>query len=129
MKKIVYDAVTNDVTLLSLIPVAQWVASSMADETTPRPFAAIRWGTRGRGVTSTTGSCDLQVWVHDEPGSYDTIDAAIRRLKSVLPAVEGVTDGTEYVACIRWEDESGELADDIRRTITRNIRFTVIGRD
>lgn len=131
MKTIVFRALSTDATLMGYIPTARWFASSNVDDLAQRPFAAIRWtGTSGgAGVPQTNRAPQgVQIWVHDEPGSYDTIDKVIERVKVVLAGILNTASGTEHIACARWEADSGELSDPDRGTIVRNTQWRVVGR-
>lgn len=130
MKTIVFNALSTDTTLLSYIPASRWFGSSSAVDQPGRPFAVIRWtGTVGGGVPQSNHAPQgLSVWVHDEPGSYDSIDKAIDRIKVVLDGILSRTSGTEHIACARWEADSGELSDPERGTIVRNTQWRMVGR-
>ena len=64
-----------------------------------------------------------EVWVYDEPGSYDRIDTIIQLLRDELC---GVVAQPGKVAC-EWSGDSGELADDAWKAIVRNTTFQLIG--
>lgn len=101
--------------------------SLVGDNRPPSPFIVIRWGTEGRGMGSMTRRI-VTIWVHDEPGSYETIDSALDRLKAILDGVAHVSDGEgNWLSSIEWESNSGELYDPGYRTITKNSTYTIIG--
>jgi len=130
MKTIIFNALSTDATLKTYIPTARWFAVGNVEEHPTRPFAVIRWTGSAQGIPQANhGPEGVQIWVHDEPGSYDSIDAVIKRIKVVLSGILGVTSGTEHVACSRWEADSGELSDAERGTIVRNTQWRVVGRE
>lgn len=69
----------------------------------------------------TTNFCE--VWVYDEPGSYDRIDEIIDAVKSEMV---GMIVATGACAC-EWIGNSRELADDVFKAIVRNATFKLIG--
>lgn len=68
-------------------------------------------------------SQNAEVWVYDEPGSYDRIDAI---LTDVVSALSGVVAEPGAV-CATWQGNSPELSDDEMKAITRNASFRLIG--
>lgn len=64
-----------------------------------------------------------EVWVYDEPGSYDRIDTIIQLVRSELVGPVASPGKT----CCEWSGDSGELADDEWKAITRNATFQLIG--
>jgi hypothetical protein len=63
----------------------------------------------------------IQVWVHDEPGDYFTIDQILSRVKDVLEAVpEGNPVG---FLGIRHAETSQDLWDDLLKHIVRFGRY------
>lgn len=64
-----------------------------------------------------------EVWVYDEPGSYDRIDTIIDLLHGELV---GPVPEPGKVSC-EWAGDSGELADDQMKAIVRNATFQLIG--
>lgn len=70
----------------------------------------------------TTGT-NLEVWVYDEPGSYDLIDVKIKAIREALVGQVALPGKT---VC-RWLGDSGELADDEWKAIVRNSAYQLIG--
>jgi hypothetical protein len=65
--------------------------------------------------------------VHDEPGDYTRIDEILYRVKSLLPTLDGQSNGLGHVVSIEWTGDSEDLADDGHGTITRNTGFSLVG--
>lgn len=129
MRSLIFGTLTTDPVLNGLGITS---ANSFAvDVDTPegRPFLQLRWGANaiGLGKTRVTRRT-LTIWVHDEPGDYSVkIDPIILRLRELLPALEGVSNGLGHVVSIEWTGDSEDLADDGHGTITRNASFSLVG--
>lgn len=102
--------------------------SFAVDVDTPqdRPFLQLRWGRNDVGLDVVTRRT-LTVWVHDEPGDYGRIDTIILRLRTILPALEGMSNGLGHVVAVEWTGDSEDLADDGHGTIARNTSFSLVG--
>jgi len=62
------------------------------------------------------------VWVHDDPGSYLFIDAALKALRTAFR--EQGNDNNIYQT--RWLEDSEDLSDDARGTIVKYSRYELI---
>lgn len=93
-----------------------------------RPFIVIRTGLEdpelNDGDAPAVTSQFASVWVHDNPGSYDQIDALLLLVRQAL--VGQVPDNTG-IACV-WQGDSVELADDTYGTIVRNGNYRLLGK-
>lgn len=103
--------------------------SFVADNLPARPFAVVRLGVFGRGLAHVKRGT-AEIWVHDDPGSYDRIDVI---LKSVYDRLDGAAhlkgeDGSELILST-WTGTSGDLNDPGFRTITKNISFEIVGKE
>lgn len=65
----------------------------------------------------------LQIWIHDEGGSYIQIDEIIEILKKILI---GQHSATSNVTTIRWLETSQEFSNETDNTIFRYVRFQAI---
>lgn len=74
-------------------------------------------------MDAVSSSTFAEVWVYDEPGSYDRIDAI---LTDVVASLSGAVASPGAVAC-QWQGNSPELSDDDLKAITRNATFRLIG--
>lgn len=65
----------------------------------------------------------LQVWVYDDPGTYETINSILRACRDALV---GQVSLPGAINC-QWQGDSAELADDTYKAITRNGSFRLVG--
>lgn len=124
------DLMTVDETLQQIGLVEDNIVSSgslSGDNRPPSPFAVIRWGVENPGMGEMTRRL-VTIWVHDEPGTYDTIDRILKRLKAILDGVANITDGQgNWLSLVTWQSDSGDLYDPGYRTITKNSTYEIIG--
>lgn len=104
-------------------------AGSLTGTPKKKPFIMIRVGSDvpvfNEGGIPEIVSKEGVVWVHDEPGSYDTIDQV---LSEVIAQLAGQVSEVGGIACV-WQGSSPELADDAYGTITRNCSFRLVGKE
>lgn len=107
------------------VPAARVKAAGSADENVKvRPFIVIKAGLEIPGPFPGVSTRFASLWVHDDPGTYMTIDSILKVLKEGL---DGQVLDVGGVSC-RWAGDSQELADDLFKTITRNISFQLQGK-
>jgi hypothetical protein len=129
VRDLIFDELKVDSVLNGLgFTQANMFNANDADTPNVRPFMVFRWGATSRGMDVMRRRI-LQVWVHDSPSDYSTIDKALERVRDVLGSLYGVNVDatTKWVAQIDWELDSDDLSDDIQNTVTRYSQFTVIG--
>ena len=94
----------------------------------PRPFGVFRCAGRYPGVGSVTQST-LEIWVHDDYGSYVRIDELLKEIKDVLrsavPLHHAATD--TWIYDLSWTNDSPDLYDETRRTNNRMASYNVVG--
>jgi hypothetical protein len=73
-----------------------------------------------RAVTTFDG---LEVWVYDEPGSYDRIEELLEEIRVEL---EGQISVPGAIAC-SWQGDSVELSDDQMKAIVKNSTYRLVG--
>lgn len=104
----------------------RWGAATVAG-TVPgkRPYAVYRMG-----IESVKGPAPikarqrtLRVWVHDDPGSYDMVDAALDAIREALEEESTRPGHLEF----RWIERSEDLHDPTLGTICRYDRWMAIG--
>lgn len=128
MRELIFQSLINDSTL-NLLGITD-DSSFAVDVDTPvaRPFLQLRWGRNEEGLRQTPVTRrTLVVWVHDEPGDYAVIDSIIARVKAVLSALEGQSNGAGHVVAVEWRGDSEDLVDDGHKTIVRNTSFELVG--
>ena len=90
-----------------------------------KPFVVLRFGPTIEAPVPGTDFTELQVWAHDDAGSYQRIGLILALAKSILV---GQVAEVGAIAC-RWQGDSADLADDGLGTITRNSSFRLVGTD
>jgi|SRR6185295_19206289 len=128
MRELILQAVVNDPTI-NLLGITDENAFAV-DVDTPeqRPFLQARWGANEVALSKTeVGRRTLTLWVHDEPGDYGRIDTIIFRLRSLIPTLEGESNGLGHLIAAEWSGDSEDLSDDGHRTIARWTSFSLVG--
>lgn len=94
-----------------------------------RPFITHRLTGTYPGSSGRVSTVGLEIWVHDEPGSYARIDPALSRIKKIFKEAVQVFDPATGVWLMEanFIQFSTDLYDDIRRTNTRMASFTLAG--
>lgn len=129
LRTYVFSLITSDLYLRSKgINENSVFTQHSVDTPQVRPMIVLRWGATVPGV----GPIDqrtLQVWVHDKPGSYNTINDVLGRVRALLRPLVGVNVGgvDEWITSINWRGDSDDLRDDEAGTITRNAEFRITG--
>lgn len=100
-------------------------AGSIEENVDGRPFIVIKVGSEGRGPFPGSTVRVATIWVHDEPGTYETIDLVLADIKA---DIEGPVQEAGGVSAV-WTGDSVELADEGYRTITRNTTYQLNGKE
>lgn len=140
MRRTLYNLLVND-PVLSAVMGDRWVSAMGMDglrtggpsDGDPalglqRPFGVFRIAGDFPGMGSTYQRT-LEIWIHDEEGSYTRIDSLISRVKDYLPTVVQVQDPMtgSWIQEISWVNNSPDLFDDARRTNTKMASFNLVG--
>lgn len=133
MRQTIYSLLVNDPILAEHMG-DRWIQASAThgedDQAAgiARPFGAFRLsGTfAGMGQTNTKA---LEIWIHDETGSFLLIDKLLSRVREIVEALEQVQNPTtgNWIQEATWISFSPDLFDDARRTNTRMASFTLVG--
>lgn len=127
MRELVFSAIVDDGDLSALGIVDAGAFAVDVDTPQQRPFIQLRWGRNDPGLDVVTRR-NLVIWVHDKPGDYTAhIDPIIRRLRTLLAGLEGMSNGLGHVVAVEWTGDSEDLSDDGHRTITRTTSFQLVG--
>lgn len=126
MRKAIARAVYSDAELNSLGITRASIHSGDVDTPSERPYIVFRWGETNPGV-DVVRQRSLVVWVHDRPNDYDLIDRIIKRIRDVLTGMIAQRTDTGWISSIDWTLDSGDLSDDISRTIIRTSTYNVVG--
>lgn len=129
MRKTVYSLLKDSVS--DVVPAERWYQMGAVDNQPIKPFGVYRLSGTLPGVTSRSKSrpARLEVWVHDDPGSYTQIDGALSRIEDLLDAVVHVSSAPgESISQITYGSRSPDLNDDGFGSICRMSSFTLIGK-
>lgn len=127
MRALVRSAIVADPVLTGLGVIPAGVFAGDVDTPRERPFLQLRWGRTDSGL-ATVNRRGLVIWVHDEPNDYTVlIDPICIRLRSVLAALVGQSNGLGHVVDVQWLGDSEDLVDDGHGTITRTASFSLVG--
>lgn len=127
MRKAVYNLLTTDATLATLLPAEKWFERGAVKDSPTTPFAVLAWAgvtANGRGRV---GTPRLTVWVYEHRGSYALIDQVLARCTEVLEAVAQYEHDGERIVQADFEGSSVDLFDDVYRCNARNAGYRVIG--
>lgn len=118
MRQLIYE------TLSAYEPITEIVGAegvySTYDETPATPFVVVRMGTDRPGLRGVTKREFFQVWAHDVPGDYATIDALLGHAEAALVALPN--QGTLFE--VTWIENSGDLPyDPLTGVIGRYSRY------
>jgi hypothetical protein len=133
MRAIIYNALVSD-PVLSAVMADRWTTARGVDAELDqaagfeRPFGTFRIVNTTPGV-SRTFLRSLEVWIHDDAGSYARIDPLIRRVKDLLTSLEQIyhVETDSWLQQCSWVADSPDLFDDARRTNTRMASFQLVG--
>lgn len=134
MREIVFDVLTHDTPLLAVIPAGRFKelgSLQSPPDLAQGPWAGIKMVPLAPGV----GPVQLQgveVWVYDQPGSYEVIDQVNRLIRTaLLAAAPRSFTGSDlrriWLNSVEFQGESGDLFDDQWRAAVRNQFFRLAG--
>lgn len=120
----VYDRLTNDSEVTSIVPAFSWHAAS-ALESAPesKPFGVIKFGPVVSRIV-TVQQTNVAIWVHDHPGSFLLIDSAMIAVGHALR--DPIEDGSIGVDV---GEISEDFSDDILGTITKRREVRLFARE
>lgn len=117
--------------LKEAVPTLKWHQMGSVDEQPVKPFGIYRMSGDVPGITARGKSriVNLEIWVHDTPGSYLRIDATLRALEEKFDGVAHRSAALgENIAEARWLSRSPDLNDDGFKTICKMTSYQLIGR-
>lgn len=128
----VRDTLVASATFTDRLPAESFFAGgSLEGPPDNRPFAVLRMEPEGRGPFKGISVARGSLWVHDEPGTYLTIDQILQVSRDILCG-EGAIEGQRIAAnggIIVWRGFSGDLANTDYGTILRTSTFDLYGKD
>lgn len=126
VRDLVFSALTSDLQLntLGINEDHVWAAGAL-DGPQPTPFMVIRWGNTNRGI-GPVNSAECTLYVHDDPGDYGRINDILHRSRQVMLALAASGATANWIIDVQWQGDSGDLADDVYKTVMRNGSFNVV---
>jgi hypothetical protein len=119
----VYQAMAHSAEVLALFTgddgVVRIYEASSLDIVPPKPFCTYRMHTHFPLIQGHGQREYCQIWVHDIPGDYLTIDDGLAKIRRALESWPAQGDFLEA----RWIETGVDLKDDVMGTINRYIRF------
>jgi hypothetical protein len=112
-----------DIIALGMVPGAYF--SGDADSIAARPYIVARYLDRSIGVGESRPQ-GVTFYVHDKPNDFTRINTLIFHIRRVLTNLGPKKTDTGWITQIDWLTDSGELSDDVTRTIVRQTSFTII---
>jgi len=131
-RKWLYETITETPEIVAVVPPASvFAAGSLDGPIVSRPYIVIRLvenipQLNDGGVVVAYHDVG-QIWVYDEPGSYDRIDAILTVVEDHLSGPVARGDDTEGLVCVNWNGRSPEFPDDEMKAITRFGQVTLVG--
>jgi hypothetical protein len=101
-------------------------ASAMKEATVTKPYIVYHLGNNTNELLADDHPASrqfFQVYIHDEPGDYQQIDAIVLAVKASLVGLGSKPDG---LITTRYLETSQDFNDETLRTIFRYIRFQFI---
>jgi hypothetical protein len=126
MRRLIYNIWSTNAGLMALLPGGLFGDRVEIPSETLRPFGILTHEGPLPGMASHLQS-RTTLWVHDEPGDYTRIDAALKEAKNVLLAAVPATLNGVWLNDVQWEGVSLDLFDDTRRTNVKNAAFLLTG--
>lgn len=126
-----YDRLRLDATILADVPAGSiYGGGSLTGAPSSRPFIIISFGTNLPEINDAdvpvATSQRATIYVHDTPGDYLRIGRILRNVRTVLAGnVTGMSSGGILGT---WEGDSGDLADDLFKTIMRFGEYRFAGK-
>lgn len=135
LRKILYNALAGTPALTAVIPSARFYeASSLGSENgfmPIKPFLVYRTALNLAALATHLEDRLFEIWVYDEPGSYDQIDNAHKIIKGILDRRAGdvLMVGAEKWSLLEshFQSSSADLRDETLRAIVRYGTYRVVG--
>lgn len=104
-------------------------SAGAVDENPPKPFIVYKLSGdfRGPSRTSVHRTARLEVWVHDDKGSYVLIDGMLDSIERALDGAVHVQAGDSRISQALWESRSPDLDDSGFGTLCKMTSYTIVG--
>lgn len=127
----VYQRLINDVDITADVPAEQiFTGASLTGVPAARPFIVVTFGTNlaelhdGDMPSATSQRGVIQA--HDDPGDYLRIDRILKNVRTLLAGATAGKNGGGIMGM--WEGDSGDLSDDLFKTILRQGEYRFVGK-
>jgi hypothetical protein len=127
MRALLHAAIVAETDLTAIIPAGRWIAGGAVDAAPIRPFAVIRIVDAPVSVVKSS-QYRVQIWIHDNRGSYARIDSVLPLLRETLENAFPAENATSRIVCAEWSGDSPDLTDEGYNTNARYSTFTLTGR-
>lgn len=126
------NALVNDATLTTLGFGPTRVLTQHDKDTQPvtGAFIVIRLlGTTAAPFkNSPSNGRTIQLWFHDRPSDFETIELAMERVKDIMVGLENTeTSDGKWIQDVTWQADSDDFNDPDARTITRYCQWLITG--
>lgn len=125
MRRLVYQALTADTTLMGLLP-GGLAGDRRQGVPDVRPFGILTMEgpTPGIGKHRTWRAT---IWVHSDTEDFTAIDEALTRVKTVMESLPPRQLNGIWLTSVTWAGDSPDLHDEDRRTNVRTSAFLLAG--
>lgn len=127
MRRLIYDLLSSDATLMALLPGGLYGDRSLVETPSVKPFGVLMHEGPSNGMSARVNRSTVVLWVHDEVGDYTRIEAALRRARALLLAAVQVEKNGVWLMEADWSGDSVDLYDDARGTNVKNATFPLVG--
>lgn len=122
------SALKSDAALGDIIHPDNWHSrGSLTDRPDEMPFGVVAFSVESPGLASIRRIA-VDVYVHDERGSYLLVDSALDNVERVCQEMVHVKTARAEILQVEYSGRSGDLEDDGFRTMTRYSSFQIIGK-
>lgn len=126
IRQTVYTLLTTDPTLASQVPVGRWFERGSVVDTPPKPYVVLaHLGTDPRAGGRFAQL--LGVYVHDDRGDFNNIDAILRAVRVRLEGAEQYAGPDGRLVSAVHQSTSDDLFDDGTATNTKNSVYRYVG--
>lgn len=128
MRKTFLQALKSDAAVAEHIRPEAWFSrGSLTERPKTFPFAVVAFSVADPGLSSVRRHA-VDVWVHDELGSYVRIDEALDAIEKCVAGMTHVQGETAEIMAGEFQMRSADLEDDGLRTLTRTSSFLLVGK-
>lgn len=130
MRKLMYQLLTGEPSLTTLVPAPGWYEQgAVVDTPAERPFVIMKFS----GTPRAAGKFSvMELWCYDDRGDYTRIDDFLRAARAFFetePVASRIRDDDSLVRLVfaDWQGDSADLYDDVFRCNTRYSSWRLVG--